>query len=136
MPWHLTTREFVTEVQRVLRPDGIYAVNIIDYPPLRLARAQLATFGEVFDHVAVWGPRSRVEGSSGGNVILLASDAPFPSEALLAADKRRHGSAVLLAGGRGAEVEDAALVEAFINGAVVLTDDFAPADQLMTRFGG
>ena len=51
VPWHLTTTEFVSEVGRTLRPGGIYAANIIDHPPLELARAQLATFGEVFEHV-------------------------------------------------------------------------------------
>jgi MFS family permease len=137
VPWHLTTRELAAEVQRVLRPGGIYAVNIIDYPPLRLARAQLATFAEVFDHVAIFGPESRAEGTSGGNVILLASDEPFPTQELLAADRARGGSAALAAGGRGAEDSpDAALIADFIDAAVPLTDDFAPADQLMTRFGG
>jgi spermidine synthase len=143
VPWQLTTRESVAQVQRVLRPGGIYAVNIIDYPPLRLARAQLATFAEVFDHVALWGPASRVAGTSGGNLILLASDAPFSEAALLAADRQRGGSASLVAGGRGSDVvgtesEAAAgvLIADFIEGALVLTDEFAPADQLMTRFDG
>jgi spermidine synthase/MFS family permease len=125
VPWHLTTREFVAEVQRVLRQGGIYAVNIIDYPPLRLARAQLATFAQVFDHVAVWGPPSRVRGESGGNVILLASDAPFPADALAAANEARDGGAWLAA--------DPELIDGFITDALVLTDDFAPADQLLTR---
>ena len=110
----------------MLRPGGIYAVNIIDYPPLRLARAQLATLADVFEHVAVFGPASRVGGTSGGNVILLASDRPFAEEALLSADRARGGSAHLAAS--TAEVED------FTEGALVLTDDFAPADQLLTRF--
>jgi MFS family permease len=137
VPWHLTTRELAEEVQRVLRPGGIYAVNIIDYPPLRLARAQLATFAEVFDHVALFGPESRVAGTSGGNVILLASDEPFPAAPLISADLARGGTASLVAGGRGAGgSDDAARIADFIEGAVVLTDDFAPADQLMTRFGG
>jgi MFS family permease len=125
VPWHLTTQEFVSEVQRVLEPAGIYAVNIIDYPPLRLARAQLATFAQVFDHVAVWGPSSRARGQSGGNVILLASDAPFPADRLVAANEARGGNDTL--------VTDPELIGAFIEGAVVLTDDFAPADQLLTR---
>jgi hypothetical protein len=73
----------------------------------------------------VWGPASRARGESGGNVILLASDAPFPAEALVAADEARGGSAVLS--------DDRALIDDFIADAVVLTDDFAPADQLMTR---
>lgn len=125
VPWHLTTREFVAEVRRVLRPGGIYAVNIIDYPPLRLARSQLATFAEVFEHVAVYGPRSRVDGSSGGNVILLASDSPLQAEALLAANRVHGGSAVL--------ATDPEEVARFTEDALVLTDDFAPADQLLTR---
>ena len=33
VPWHLTTREFVTEVRRTLRPGGIYAANLIDFRP-------------------------------------------------------------------------------------------------------
>jgi spermidine synthase len=125
VPWHLTTGEFVRDVQRVLRPNGIYAVNIIDYPPLHLARAQLATFARVFEHVAVWGPASRARGESGGNVILLASDKPFPEAALVAADEARSGNAVLST--------DPALIGDFIAEATVLSDDFAPADQLLTR---
>ena len=35
-------REFIGEVHRVLRPDGVYVLNIIDYPPLRFVRAELA----------------------------------------------------------------------------------------------
>jgi spermidine synthase len=126
VPWHLTTAEFVRDVQRVLRSDGIYAVNIIDFPPLDLARAQLATFDEVFEHVAVYGPASRLAGTSGGNLILLASDAPFPSGAILDANEAHGGTAHL--GASDAEVQE------FIDGALILTDDFAPTDQLLTRF--
>lgn len=32
VPWHLTTRQFVAEVALVLRPRGVYAVNVIDHP--------------------------------------------------------------------------------------------------------
>jgi spermidine synthase len=127
VPWHLTTRELAADVARALRPGGIYAVNIIDYPPLRLARAQLATLAEAFEHVGVLGPASRVTGASGGNVILLASDEPLPGSALLAADRARGGSAHLA-------VDEG--VADFLAGALVLDDDFAPTDQLMTRFGG
>ena len=88
---------------------------------------QLATFAEVFEYVALYGPRSRLEGASGGNVILLASDEPFPAEAILAANRAHGGNAILAAGPEQ--------VGPFIEGALVLTDDFAPADQLLTRFG-
>lgn len=35
VPWHLTTREVVQEVRRVLGVNGIYLVNAIDYWPPR-----------------------------------------------------------------------------------------------------
>ncbi|HZI38957.1 MAG TPA: fused MFS/spermidine synthase, partial [Acidimicrobiia bacterium] len=30
VPWHLTTRQFLTDVKRVMRPDGLYVLNLID----------------------------------------------------------------------------------------------------------
>ena len=126
VPWHLTTTEFLRDIQRVLRPGGIYAANIIDYPPLELARAQLATFADAFEHVGLYGPISRLDGTRGGNVILLASDAPIPEEAILRANEARSGRAYLAT--RESEVAS------FIEGAPVLRDDFAPTDQLLTRF--
>ena len=126
VPWHLATTEFVSEVQRVLGPGGVYAVNVIDYPPLELARAQLATFDEVFEHVGVYGPPSLIAGGSGGNVILLASDKPLPAEAVLRANQAHGGSDVLLA--------DVTSVADFTADAPILRDDYAPADQLLTRF--
>lgn len=126
VPWHLTTTEFVRDIQRVLRPGGIYVANIIDYPPLELARAQLATFADVFDHVGLYGPVSRLEGTRGGNVILLASNEPLPREAILRTNLSREGSAHLATSG--------AEISSFIEFAPVLRDDFAPTDQLLTRF--
>jgi spermidine synthase len=80
VPWHLTTLEFVEDIDRVLRPDGIYALNIIDYPPLKLARAETATLLEAFEHVAVI-----ADPDPGGNLVLLASDRPLPEGTLDAA---------------------------------------------------
>ena len=41
VPWHLTTTEAVEEVRRVLRTEGVYAVNLIDYAPgIRPRRAR------------------------------------------------------------------------------------------------
>ena len=51
VPWHLTTREFVADLHRVLRPGGFYMMNLIDYPPHRFLRAEVATLSEFFDHV-------------------------------------------------------------------------------------
>lgn len=127
VPWHLTTAEFLAAVRDVLRPGGIYVANVIDYPPAGLARAKLATMREVFGHVGVLGPSSRVSLESGGNIIVLASDAPLPAAAIQAAIDRDEGFDVIVA--------EAQSLDDFIADAPVLTDDFAPTDQLLTRPG-
>jgi SAM-dependent methyltransferase len=104
VPWHLATREMVEQVQRVLRPRGTYVLNVIDYPPLAFAEAETATLASVFDHVRVLGPQG---GADGGNLVLVASDAPL---------------------GLGADGD------AFAGDAPVLTDDHAPVDQLMNPY--
>ncbi len=123
VPWHLATREMVAEVARVLRPGGLYILNVIDYPPLGFARAELATLRDVFQHVGVLGPATLATGRTGGNVILVASDAPLPVDAILAADGTR--------GGQNALVSEPDDVADWIDGAQLLSDDFAPVDQLL-----
>jgi spermidine synthase len=82
VPESLTTRAFTEEVRRVLRPAGVYALNVDDAAPLPLARRHAATLGDVFEHLAVVAPRPLLRGRGGGNVVLLASRAPFPVAAL------------------------------------------------------
>jgi spermidine synthase len=125
VPWHLTTQEFVSEIQRVLRPGGMYVVNVIDYPPLGFARAEAATLQAVFGHVALIAPEGRVEGRSGGNIVLAASGSPIPRESILEANRLRFGDDEIIT--EGPELE------AFIAGAHVLSDDFAPVDQLLSQ---
>jgi hypothetical protein len=124
VPWHLATRELIEEVQRVLTPDGVYAINLIDYGDLGFARAEAATIRAVFDHVAVIAPPGRIAGREGGNFVMVGSDAPLPLEAIQARAIEREDDDVV--------VGDPMEVDAFIDGAMVLTDDFAPVDQLMT----
>ncbi len=81
VPWHLTTAEFLEDVDRVLRPGGVYALNVIDYPPLKLARAETATLLETFAHVSLV-----ADPEPGGNLVLLASDEPIAEGTLDAAE--------------------------------------------------
>jgi hypothetical protein len=124
VPWHLTTREFAEEFATRLRPGGFYVLNLIDYPPLGFARAQVATLAAVFKHIAVVAPRDYLDGSRGGNFVLVASDTPLQLDDLAAALDDRHSSEVIL------ETGD---LDIFIGDAEVLTDDFAPVDQLITN---
>ncbi len=118
VPWHLTTREFMREVDRVLRPDGVYVQNIIDGPPFRFVRSQLATLRERFEYVAAIAPQSVFDDAQSGNVVLVASHRPLDSEALSARVATR-GDAVL----------HGPALDRFVGSAPVITDDFAPVDQ-------
>ena len=82
VPEHLLTAEFVEEVRRVLRPDGVYALNVIDAPPLRIARAQVATALPRFAHVALVARPRLLHGRASGNLVLFASDRPLPEREL------------------------------------------------------
>ncbi|MEM7095257.1 MAG: fused MFS/spermidine synthase [Actinomycetota bacterium] len=112
VPWHLTTSEVAAEIDRLLRPGGIYAVNIIDGPDGRFAAALMATLGEHFDHLGVIEPTDVRESNRLFNRLLVVSDAPLPELDIASADGR------------------------FVNGdpwgdGRILTDNFAPVDQLI-----
>ena len=125
VPWHLTTAEMVGQVRRVLRPGGVYLLNVIDFPPLALARAEAATLLEAFDDVALMAVPGTLAGEGGGNLVLVASDRALPVDALL----KRAGER-----GEPASVVGRATVERFAGQAQVLTDDNAPVDQLLTPY--
>lgn len=126
VPWHLTTVEWTEQVERVLRPDGVYVLNVIDYPPFGFARAETATLQKVFKQVAVLAAPGRVAGQSGGNLVLIGSNAPIDGAGIRAADE-----AAVARGERGAVLTEGDALAAFVDGADPLTDDFAPVDQLI-----
>lgn len=123
VPWHLTTREFLLEIDRVLADDGVYVANLIDYPPLGFVRAEVATFFSVFPHVAVIAPAESLWGARGGNFVLVGARRPLRWDQVQERIHARTGLEVLIAS------SDAA---GFASGARVLRDDFAPVDQLIT----
>jgi spermidine synthase len=130
VPWHLTTAEFVTDIRRVLRPTGAYALNVIDYPPGRLIRAELATVRRVFPSVAVVAPKAALDGTVGSNFVVLASASPLPLAQLRA---QLEAQDVLNQRPTATTVLDGQSLVDYIGGAMVLTDDYAPVDQLLTR---
>lgn len=125
VPWHLTTRETVEDVRRILRDDGIYVLNVIDYPPLRFARAEAATVADVFPHVALISRPSVLEGRGGDNLVIVGSEAPLDLERIEAELAERVPEYALI---EGEEYRD------FAGDAIILTDDFAPVDQLVTLY--
>lgn len=123
VPWHLATREMAADIARVLRPDGVYAQNVIDYPPSGFIRAEVATVAAVFPYVALIAPADALAGKTGSNFVIVASRRPLPLPALRARLARAVSSPVSLISG--------AELDAFRGQARVLTDDYAPVDQLL-----
>jgi spermidine synthase len=86
MPGRFGSVEFVTEVARVLRPGGWYAVNLADAAPLTFSRGQVATLREVFADVCLMSEPGVLRGRRFGNVVLAAGDRlPVPALARSAA---------------------------------------------------
>jgi spermidine synthase len=97
-PVHTTTLEWLGEVRRLLRSGGVYAVNVADGRPLAFARAQVATLLDAFAHVVLLADPSVLRGRRFANLVLAASDAPLPEEALTRRAARAAGRARLVAG--------------------------------------
>ena len=123
VPWHLTTREIVADIRRVLTPDGIYTANIIDFGPQAFLKAEIRTVAAEFAHVGVIADPDELAGDAGGNFVLVASEQPLPSAAI----RTRLGQ-------RAELLDDPAGVRAFVGDAPLLTDDYAPVDQLLTPY--
>jgi spermidine synthase len=124
VPWHLTTKEFVADLERVLRPEGFYMLNLIDYPPLRFVRAQMATLATAFEHVIVVAPPDLLAGHGGGNFVVAASDRPFDEARIESLVQARQGEEEAAVGAEAVQ---------FIGNGRVLTDDYAPVDQWLAR---
>ena len=127
VPWHLTTRETVREIERVLTGDGIYVINLLDYGPLAFARAEVATLADTFDHVVLATEADTLTHGekAGGNLVVIASNDPLDVASIAASTKKR---------GADWDVITGAELAAWTGDAAVLTDDYAPVDQLLTPY--
>ncbi len=116
-PDAVTTAEFAAEVARVLRPGGLYLANCAARPPLTSARAEVATLGSVWPHLALVTETGVLRGRRYGNLVLAASAVPLELEGALRDLRSLVVPTRLL---RGAELAD------FSRGAQVLRDPTAP----------
>ena len=121
-PAHLTSTEFLDEVRRVLRPDGLYAANVADGPggaggaatrPLAHLRSQIATARAAFAHLALVADPAVLRGRRFGNGVLVAADRELPVAELT---RRAAGDA------EPARVEHGTALADFAGGAVPVTD--------------
>ncbi|WP_344295830.1 fused MFS/spermidine synthase [Agromyces neolithicus] len=81
-PAHVTSAEFYGLIVPRLAPGGIVAVNVADGAGLAFARSQASTLSYVFDHVAIAADPAMLKGRRFGNVVMYASNAPLPFDAM------------------------------------------------------
>jgi spermidine synthase len=126
VPWQLTSREALDLVDAALADDGVYAVNLIDHPPLDFVRAELATMRAVFPHVLLLARAPVLAGEDGGNLVAVASRTPLHTAEIEAA---------LIGHVLAWQTAEGDALTQFIGDADVLTDDHAPVDQLLNPYG-
>ena len=120
VPYHLTTREFGSGLRRLLRPDGVIAVNVIDdFEKGRFmasyVRTLEAVFGEGNVGLFVELADDRQRGRS--TFVIVASDSPPQAIAAPTAE-------LVIAGAELRRYLDS-------RRAIVLTDDYAPVDNML-----
>ena len=77
-PAHLASLEFFTEVARVLAPTGRLIANVADGPPLKHARAQVATVRAVLPEACLVADAAVLRGRRFGNLVVVAGRTPLP----------------------------------------------------------
>jgi hypothetical protein len=115
VPWHLTTKQFLAQIRRLLTSNGAYLMNLIDGGQ-RFVRSESATMRRVFRNVVLF----RIPYTH--NYVLAASNARVDA-AKVTAHAAEDGVLVVPTSG--------AALRRFIGDAGVLEDDFAPVDQLL-----
>ena len=81
-PQHVQTVEFTRAVSSALSAQGLYLLNTADRPPLPLARREVATVAEVFEHVLLIAEPGVLKGRRYGNVVLAAAHHRLPADRL------------------------------------------------------
>ncbi len=130
VPYHLTTLEFNGRVKELLKPGGLFVVNIVDNLNYgRFLRAYVNTLARTFDRVyilrddALWDEDTR----SNITYVVVGTDGAITPEDLSRANE---------AAGRGAPISRFMPEEVFEEwfgreGPILLTDGYVPVDQLI-----
>jgi spermidine synthase/MFS family permease len=130
VPYHLTTREFDQQVRNVLNDDGFYLVNVIDKLNGGLfIPSFVRTLKTVFPHVYVMsaGTPWLSQVSFPNTFIVVGTATPLDPDRLRQVQTQSGASSVVT------NVMPSDLMEQWLTDApgVTLTDDFAPADNLV-----
>jgi spermidine synthase len=84
VPSHLVSAEALADIARVLRPDGVVAVNVVDARGLPDTRMIASALSDSFAVVVALGAAAVVHGRRSGNVVLVAGRGRLPLETIRA----------------------------------------------------
>jgi spermidine synthase len=73
IPAHLTSVAYAQEAARILRPGGVYLVNLADAAPFAFLRSQLANLGTRFEELALIAEPGVLRGRRFGNAVVAAA---------------------------------------------------------------
>ena len=143
VPFHLTTREFMQEIEHVLTPGGVLLANIngtMRGARSRILRSEYKTTGTVFDHVYLFPHLNDTERQQGGqidpdhrrSIILVAVNGNALTKEAIANAARQ----LVLAGvvRTPTFLEDSSQLftgQLPLEDVRVLTDDYAPVDTMV-----
>ena len=134
VPYHLTTLEFTGKLSRLLTPNGVYMINIIDVYQEGLARflgAFVATAHRSFPNVYVFSSSSDGPTDERDTFVVACSLRPLDIHDLggRAGDPEFEG--VMFAWVEGKTHGGDMVTLLARSGGLILTDDFAPVDNLL-----
>jgi spermidine synthase len=128
IPYHLTTREFAQKVRNLLAPEGLYLALVIDrMRGGRFMASVVRTLQDVFPHVYVLSDVPGTLGSRARTYVVAAGDTALDVERVRRLPWRGPSGETTV-GVMPPEALEEWLREA---DPVVLTDDYAPADNLL-----
>ena len=127
VPYHLTTKEFNDRVRAWLADDGFYVVNIVDGARGDFLRAYVNTLRRTFRYVYLVPAIESWREASRSTFVLIAGDEPLDRAALPQFDAG-DGFSLLASRLLTDDEVDALATE---GRAVVLTDRYAPVDQML-----
>ncbi len=124
IPYHLTTYEYNEKVARILSPGGLYVINLIDTGSSpRFLRAMLDTLKMTFKHIYIFSTE-RYEGPASdtyGTYVIVASQKEIARDKI--SSVREYG--------RYLDLEELWPAGSFSTATTILTDDYAPVDNLL-----
>ncbi|MCL4456691.1 MAG: fused MFS/spermidine synthase [Nitrospirae bacterium] len=126
IPFHLTTREFLAETKRILKPGGVVTSNILSESANQFHDSMIVTYQDAFEHLYIF------SGKQSENHVFVATDQKKVKRQKEALEKSRR-----ITTEKRLDVNLPTIAEDYTYGSILrdikadmLTDDFAPVDIL------